>query len=120
MFKTARIAVFCAAAALAATPILHASDYFLDSEHGNDDAKGLSARQAWKTLAKINALTCHPGDRILLKSGCVFMGQLAPKGSGAPGKPIVIDRYGEGDRPVIDGGGSSDVIQASSASRYGQ
>jgi hypothetical protein len=108
MFKTARIAVFCAAAALAATPILHASDYFLDSEHGNDDAKGLSARQAWKTLAKINALTCHPGDRILLKSGCVFTGQLAPKGSGAPGKPIVIDRYGEGDRPVIDGGGSSD------------
>jgi len=87
---------------------LHAADYHVDSTAGDDTADGLSAAKAWKTLEKVNTVNCRPGDRILLKAGGVFMGQLYPKGSGVDGKPIVIDMYGEGSRPVIDGGGSSD------------
>ena len=34
------------------------------------------------------------------------MGQLSPKGSGAPKNPIVIDKYGEGPLPVVAGEGA--------------
>jgi len=50
----------------------------------------------------------RPGDKILLKAGCQFAGSLQPKGSGAKGKPIVIDRYGEGDDPVVAGAGKTE------------
>ena len=59
----------------------------------------------WRDAARLNALALKPGDRLLLKSGCVWKGQLTVSASGAEGRPIVIDRYGEGARPRIDGEG---------------
>lgn len=56
-------------------------------------------------LDKINRLELKPGDRVLLKSGCVWEGRLATRGSGAEGRPIVIDREGSGPRPRIDANG---------------
>lgn len=56
-------------------------------------------------LEKINQLELKPGDRVLLKSGCRWEGQLAPKGSGAEGQPIIIEAEGEGPRPRIDANG---------------
>ncbi|SEG67068.1 DNRLRE domain-containing protein [Paenibacillus sp. UNC499MF] len=81
--------------------------YYVDSAAGNDANNGTSQAQAWKTLAKVNATTFQPGDQILFKSGGIWNGQLWPKGSGANGSPIVIDKYGSGSKPVINGGGSS-------------
>ncbi len=63
------------------------------------------AKPEWKSLAKLGALELKPADRVLLKSGCVWPGPLATRGSGAAGAPIVIDRYGKGAMPRIDGGG---------------
>lgn len=60
---------------------------------------------AWKSLAKVNATRFRPGDRILLRSGSVWHGQLWPKGSGAEGRPILVDMYGGGVKPVIHGDG---------------
>ena len=87
---------------------LYAADYYVDSTKGNDSNSGLTPQKAWRTLKKINSTTFQPGDNIRLKAGCTFTGQLYPKGSGAPGKPITIDLFGKGNRPIIDAGGTSD------------
>jgi hypothetical protein len=79
--------------------------YYVDSIAGNDDNSGTTPANAWKSLAKVNATTFLPGDRILLKSGSAWKGQLWPKGSGVDGRPITVDMYGGGVRPVIQGSG---------------
>jgi hypothetical protein len=79
--------------------------YYVDSVSGNDSANGTSPATAWNSLARVNTTTFAPGDRILLKSGSVWQGQLWPKGSGSEGHPITVDLYGGGVRPVIQGNG---------------
>jgi hypothetical protein len=81
------------------------ADYFLDGAAGDDTHDGLSATAAWKTLDRANRHVFQPGDRLLLKAGTTFPGQLKPRGSGTTGSPIRIDRYGEGPKPQIVGGG---------------
>lgn len=79
-------------------------DYFLDATKGSDTATGTSPKKAWRTLAKANATTFKPGDRILLKAGEQWQDeQLWPKGSGSKGKPITISAYGDSRarRPYI-------------------
>ncbi|MEU0073303.1 discoidin domain-containing protein [Streptomyces sp. NPDC006332] len=79
-------------------------DYFIDATHGSDAAAGTSPKTAWRTLAKANATTFKPGDRILLKAGEQWQDeQLWPKGSGSAGHPITISAYGApgAGRPYI-------------------
>ncbi len=85
-----------------------AATYYLDFDSGADANAGTSASLAWKTLEKVNGAKLQPGDHVLLKSGSVWQGQLAPTSSGAEGAPIVFDRYGKGPRPRIDGAGKVD------------
>lgn len=47
--------------------------------------------------------TFKAGDKILFKRGQRFVGQFAPKGSGTPENPIVVDAYGEGALPELGG-----------------
>ncbi|MHB1355109.1 MAG: right-handed parallel beta-helix repeat-containing protein [Anaerolineae bacterium] len=75
--------------------------YYVDALAGDDRATG-SATHPWRTLARVNEQVLQPGDAILFRAGCRWQGQLQPQGSGADGRPIRIDRYGEGARPVID------------------
>src|SRR3989442_5272616 len=82
-----------------------AATYYVDSTKGADTNTGTSASAAWQSIAKVNSTEFRPADRILLKSGSVWQGQLAPKSSGAEGSPVRIDRYGEGPKPRIEGGG---------------
>lgn len=78
------------------------SIYYVDSVDGDDNNSGKSDGAPWRSLDKINATTFEPGDKILFKGGSSWTGELWPKGSGASGYPIVIDRYGENNqRPVI-------------------
>jgi hypothetical protein len=72
------------------------------SATGNDSNSGRSTGAAWQTLDRVNQTTFQPGDAILLKAGDVWKGQLRPAGSGAPGKPVRIDRYGKGALPAIN------------------
>jgi len=78
--------------------------YYVDAS-GDDANPGTATDKAWNTLAPINALKLAPGDKVLLKAGCEFTGPLILQGSGAEGKPIVIDRYGPGANPIINGQG---------------
>jgi hypothetical protein len=77
-----------------------AATYYVDSAHGDDSRPGTTSAMAWKTLAKVNRTRFASGDRILLKAGSAWREQLAPISSG-----IKIDRYGQGPRPRVDGGG---------------
>ena len=47
----------------------------------------------------------QPGDSLLLKSGAPWAGRLQPQGSGTHVDRIVIDRYGDGPKPLIHCGG---------------
>jgi hypothetical protein len=79
--------------------------FYVDNVTGNDNNQGTARHQAWASLGKVNSITFKPGDRISFKAGTVYTGQLKPKGSGKKGKPIIIDTYGVGPRPRIDGKG---------------
>jgi len=94
-------AVFC----LASVSTALAATYYVDSVSGNDNYDGLSPGTAWQSLTKVNSTTFQPGDEILLKAGCAWTGRLWPKGSGTDGSPIVIDMYGTGAQPLINGNG---------------
>lgn len=90
--------------------------YYVDSINGNDVKNGNSANSAWKTIDKVNSVQFKPGDKILLKSGSIWTGTLKPQGSGIKGKPIVIDIYGEGTKPIINGDGAANAVYLSGQS----
>lgn len=79
--------------------------FYVSSSTGDDANDGLSPTAPWKTLNKVSNTTFIPGDKILLKAGDAWDGQLWPKGSGAEGSPIIIDQYGTGNKPLINGAG---------------
>ena len=80
--------------------------YYVDSAAGDDGNDGRHPDRAWRSLERVNSWEFRPGDRILFKSGGYWTGVLKPQGSGVEGKPIIIDRYGEGSKPIIDGAGT--------------
>lgn len=78
--------------------------YYVDATGGNDANSGRSQAQAWQTIAKVNASTFLPGDRILFKRGEAWVGtDLVVGSSGLPGRPIEFDAYGSGALPIIQG-----------------
>lgn len=92
------------------TDAANGTTYYVDSAKGSDSSSGTSQSSAWKTLDKVNDTVFKPGDKILLKSGCVFRGQLYPKGSGQKGAPIKIDMYGGTRKPVIIPDGRNETM----------
>jgi hypothetical protein len=85
------------------------STYYVDSQNGNDKNSGIKTTQPWATLEKVNSITFKPGDKILFKAATVYKGTLAPKGSGTGSSPIIINQYGSGNKPRIDGEGRSNA-----------
>src|SRR5690606_34909843 len=79
--------------------------YYVDATYGDDSNDGKHPKRAWQSLDKVNEQTFQPGDRILFKAGEYWRGQFMPKGSGSEDQPIVVDAYGEGGYPIIDGAG---------------
>jgi hypothetical protein len=65
----------------------------------------------WNTLASVSATTFNPGDQILFNRGTTCGGILDPLGSGTTTSPIVIDAYGTGPQPIIDGGMNVAAVQ---------
>lgn len=89
-----------------AVPVsLRGSTYYVDAQKGCDSNSGATPDHPWKTLQKVNEGSFGPGDRILLAAGSRWEGQLVLRSSGSQGAPIVVDRYGAGSMPRIDGAG---------------
>ncbi len=98
-------------ATLQANRLIKPTQYFIDSENGNDTHIGTNIKQAWKTLTKVNAQTFKPGDQVLFKRGSKWQGQLVPKGSGTQAQPILFSAYGKGALPQIAAEGKfKDVV----------
>jgi parallel beta-helix repeat protein len=65
-----------------------------------------SAAAPWSSTIDASHHEFQPGDRLLVKRGTTCHGQLAPRGEGSPGHPIVLDAYGSGALPTIAGDGT--------------
>ncbi len=76
-------------------------NYFI-SPSGDDGKSGLSIKEAWKSLDKVNQAVFQPGDKILFEAGGIWYGQLKPQGSGSKGESIVLSSYGDGSMPIIN------------------
>lgn len=85
-----------------------ARTYYVDSTSGSDSNDGLSESSPFYSLHRINELRLDAGDKVYLKRGSVFENQYLhlTDESGTADAPIVIDAYGEGERPVIHTNGN--------------
>ncbi|WP_425291094.1 PA14 domain-containing protein [Spirosoma linguale] len=70
---------------------------------GNDSNSGRSSDAPYQTISKINSLSLQPGDQVLFRRDDTFTGNLQIKQSGTSDKPIVVDAYGSGNKPVLTG-----------------
>jgi hypothetical protein len=83
--------------------------YYVDCSAANNGTGTQSS--PWNTLASVSATTFKPGDKILFNRGTTCSGILEPLGSGTTRSPIVIDAYGTGPQPIIDGGMNTAAVQ---------
>jgi hypothetical protein len=82
--------------------------YYIDSVAGLDTNNGTSQSTAWKNISRVNSITLSLGSKIYLKCGSVWNGQqLKFGGSGTAAFPIIVDQYGTGAKPRINGDGIS-------------
>ena len=73
--------------------------YFVDAKHGDDSNSGISRKESWKTVKKINSMVFKPGDNIYFKRGTIYSKGLQINGNGTKEEPILISAWGEGDAP---------------------
>ena len=85
------------------------SAYYLDCS-ANQNGNGTDG-SPWNSPAAVNAFTFRPGDYLFIKRGTVCKGTLMPQGSGASNAAIVIDTYGTGAQPVINGGSGEEALK---------
>ncbi|HZT41335.1 MAG TPA: right-handed parallel beta-helix repeat-containing protein [Chthonomonadaceae bacterium] len=79
--------------------------YYVDGQAGSDRNPGTSPSHAWKSLARVNATTFSPGDRILFAGGQTFSGAIdfTQNDSGDARRPILLASFGSG-RAILDAG----------------
>ncbi|MBD2701413.1 right-handed parallel beta-helix repeat-containing protein [Spirosoma sp. BT702] len=78
------------------------TNYYVAS-NGNDANDGRSTASPFQSLAKVNSLSLRAGDGILFRRGDTFQGTLLIRQSGSANAPIVVDAYGNGNKPVLAG-----------------
>jgi len=96
---------------LAFGPQAYSTTYYVDSLKGNDANTGTTPDSPWRSLAKVNSFKFAAGDILLLRRGSSWREELDFPSSGSPEAPIVIDAYGDGERPLING---ADLVDAAS------
>ena len=97
---------------LLSSNISNGAIYYIDSVAGSDVNNGTSEATAWQNISKVNLLTLALGSKIYLKCGSVWNGQqLKFGGSGTAAFPIIVDQYGTGAKPRLNGDGISTANQ---------
>lgn len=81
----------------------HGQTIYYVSTAGNDGNSGRSGDTPFQTIARVNSLLLQPGDQVLFRRGDTFRGSLKLRQSGSAPRPIVIDAYGSGSKPVLSG-----------------
>lgn len=100
--------VTTASAAAAVQQSTTARVFYVDPTRGDDAASGRSARTPLRTLSRVGMLDLLPGDRVRLRAGVTHQGTLTVRQSGTAPQPILLDSYGTGGRPVVQG---TDCVQ---------
>ncbi|GAA0237510.1 right-handed parallel beta-helix repeat-containing protein [Cryptosporangium japonicum] len=96
---------------LPAEPASAAGQVYYVSPTGSDQANGLSAGTAWRTLNRANQQTFRPGDQLLLAGGSRFIGplRLGVGDSGTAQDPLTVSSYGTG-RATVAGEGTEAIV----------
>ncbi len=93
------------------TPPILGTAYYVDAETGNDQNRGTSPDQAWKTLAPVNkpwlyGYSIEPGDVFHFKRGSVWVDSgiddrigIIIETSGTETAPIIYRAYGDPNDP---------------------
>ncbi len=74
------------------------AEYYVDASAGDDANDGRSQALAWRTLAKIESVDLSAGVTVYLKRNEVWSESLV-----IPGNDFVLDAYGTGAKPLLDG-----------------
>ncbi|MFF0727435.1 right-handed parallel beta-helix repeat-containing protein [Streptomyces sp. NPDC004134] len=76
------------------------------SPDGDDGHDGLSPSRAWRTLGHADDATFKPGDRLLLRAGARFRGELTlgERDAGSAEAPVRIESYGKGRATIVASG----------------
>lgn len=83
--------------------------FYVDCSAGDDATTGRSPDAAWRTLSRLGGLSLDPGDHVLLRRGCEWVGPLRIPWQGTAERPIVVGAYGDGPRPGIRDSSSNHV-----------
>ncbi|WBB59584.1 right-handed parallel beta-helix repeat-containing protein [Streptomyces sp. WMMC500] len=78
------------------------------SPDGDDDHDGLSPARAWRTLEHADGARLRPGDRLRLRAGARFRGELTldERDAGSAEEPVKIESYGKGRATIAASGGT--------------
>ena len=82
-------------------PVRPTRTWYVDSANGDDARDGLAPQTAWRTFRNAEGMELGPGERLLLRRGCVFNGDLRLAARGSAENWAEIGAYGEGMRPRI-------------------
>ena len=92
--------------------VTNGTNYYIDSVAGLDANNGTTIATPWKSVSKVNTKTLVASDKIYLKCGSVWNGeQLKFLGSGSSANPIIVDQYGTGVKPILNGNGLTTANQ---------
>jgi hypothetical protein len=118
--KDVRYALACALGLIvllspvSAAPVeASAQRYYVNCRAGDDSKSGTSKSQAWRSLARANKGDLRPGDRLLFKRGCSWIGPLNARWIGTAANPIIISAYGRGKLPTIENARDNIVVTGS-------
>ena len=80
------------------TTPLTATDYYVNSETGDDSNDGKSEANAWKTLQKVNDTkdNLQPGDKVMFAYGGLWRGRLETSRKGDYSQKITYSSYDAG------------------------
>jgi hypothetical protein len=81
------------------------------------DGSGSQA-SPWNSPNDVNSHIFKAGNSLLINRGTTCNGSLQLLGSGASGSPVIIDAYGTGSAPVINGGASNQALLLNSQSYW--
>jgi len=111
-FGNISLGLLCLGGSLAMPGTVPAADYYVSSG-GADASAGTAEAAAWKSIARVNAASFRPGDRVLFQAGRDFPGnlRLGANSAGRSNAPVVITSFGAGRARLRSGGETGITVE---------